>query len=60
MNKYKVTYRETIVREVDIVAPDSSAVQKRFDEGNFNFNYGFGNTKPGQFKYDPITGEKLR
>jgi len=31
----------------------------RFDEGNFNFNYGFGNTKPGQFKYDPITGEKL-
>lgn len=40
MNKYKVTYIETIVREVDIVAPDSSEVQKRFDEGNFPFTEG--------------------
>jgi|TARA_R110000822_G_scaffold116231_1_gene248131 hypothetical protein len=40
MKTFKVTYIETIVREVSIKAPVEMDVQKRFNEGNFPFTEG--------------------
>ena len=40
MKVFKVTYIESIAREVRIIAPDKSEVFKRFEEGNFPFTEG--------------------
>jgi len=40
MKKFTIDYVETIVRTVEVSAPNSEAVRKRFEEGMFPFTLG--------------------